>query len=173
MQQCEGKSDAACKTEGGTPGTSGLTQNPISALPSPRICVNQLRSEKPIARGLKRLAFQILAGIFFGLGALGAVLPGLPATPFLLLTSYFLLRSCPRLNEALVQSRLFGPILTDWQMHGGVRRDVKVQAIVVVVIAVGATIILSGYSIVPSLTVILLASVGIAVIVRLPTANAS
>ena len=81
------------------------------------------------------------------------------------------LRSSPRLNAALLRSRLFGPILTDWQVHGGVRLDVKVKAIVVVAIAVVLTVFLSGYSLLPTLTVILLAAIGIKVILRLPSAS--
>jgi len=110
------------------------------------------------------------AGLFFGLGVLGAILPGLPATPFLLLTSYFLSRCSPRLNVALLNSRLFGPVLTDWQVHGGIRRRVKVKAIVVVVLAVALTIHLSGYSRWASAGVVTLAAIGITVILKLPAA---
>ena len=111
------------------------------------------------------------ASVFFVLGLLGALLPGLPATPFLLLTSYFLVGSSPRLNAALLRSRLIGPILVDWQIHGGVRRHVRLKSIVAVIIAVAATIILSSYSFWPTLTLVLLASVGISVIVSLPDAK--
>ncbi len=128
-------------------------------------------SKKPPVHGWKKLVLLSFAGVFFGLGVLGAFLPGLPATPFLLLTSYFLVRSSPRLNAALLRSRLFGRILIDWQVHGGVRPDVKVKAIVAVVIAVMLTIFLSGYSLLPTLTVILLAAIGITVILRLPSAR--
>jgi hypothetical protein len=117
------------------------------------------------------LVFLSVAGVFFGLGVLGAILPVLPATPFLLLTSYFLVRSSPRLNAALLRSRFFGPILIDWQVHGGVRQDVKAKSIVVVVIAVALTILLSSFSWRATLIVMLLAAVGIVVILRLPTAR--
>ena len=126
-------------------------------------------SKKPLAHGWKKLVLLSFAGVFFALGVLGAFLPVLPATPFLLLTSYFLVRSSPRLNAALLRSRLFGPILIDWQVHGGVRPDVKVKAIVVVAIAVMLTIFLNGYTLLPTLTVILLAAIGITVILRLPS----
>ena len=128
------------------------------------------REESAIS-GWKRGVCLLTAGVFFVLGVLGALLPILPTTPFLLLTSYFLVRSSPRLNAALLRSRFFGPILQDWQVHGGVRRDVKLKAITVVVIAVLLTVLLTGRSLVPAITATLLAAVGVIVILRLPTAD--
>ncbi len=123
--------------------------------------------------GWRRLMLLTLAGVFFVLGALGVLLPGIPATPFLLLTSYFLVRSSPRLNAWLLRSRFFGPVLVDWQIHGGVRPRVRYKAIVAVVIAVALTIYLSGYSRFATVVVVVLASIGIVVIWKLPAAKDS
>ena len=112
-----------------------------------------------------------LAGLFMLLAAAGAMLPGLPTTPFLLLTSYFLMRSSPRLNQALLKSKFFGTILTDWQQRGAVRLDIKAKAISFVVIAVVAGQILSQPPVWVAVMVGLLAVVGIAVILKLPTAR--
>ena len=120
------------------------------------------------AYGWKRLAYLSAAGVLFVLGGLGALLPGLPATPFLLLTSYFLVRSSPRLNARLLESKFFGPILVDWQVNGGVQTQVKLKAIVVVVLTVALSLYLSGSRFAPKLAIIVLALVGIAVIIRLP-----
>ncbi len=109
------------------------------------------------------------AGLFLLLGAIGAALPGLPTTPFLLLASFFLVRASPRLNQRLLRSRFFGPILRDWQEHGGVRRDVKLQAVAAVVLAVGATLIFGGLSVVWQGVVFAFAALGIVVILKLPT----
>jgi len=117
----------------------------------------------------RQVLFLGLAAFFFSLAAAGVVLPGLPATPFLLLTSYFLVRSSPRLNLYLLQSRVFGPILRDWQQHRGVRYAVKMKAIVAVSAAIGATTYLSPLPILVKGLVIGLALVGIGVIVRLRT----
>ena len=121
----------------------------------------------------KRSIYLGISAIFFVLGALGVMLPGLPATPFLLLTSYFLVRSSPRLNEKLLHSRIFGPVLVDWQVHGGVRPHVKIKAIVLVVLMLAVTIYLSGSSLLPKLLIALLAIVGMVVIVRLPQPKVS
>ncbi len=96
---------------------------------------------QPLSR-LKRGCFIAMAGGFFALGVLGIILPGLPTTPFLLLTSYFLLRAWPSMNERLLASRLFGGILRDWQHHGGVRRHVKLKAVALVAVMICATLLL-------------------------------
>ncbi|MDC0261973.1 YbaN family protein [Planctomycetaceae bacterium] len=124
-----------------------------------------------VVRGLKRICYLAGASVFFTLGILGALLPGLPATPFLLLTSYFLLRTSPKLHAKLMRSRWFGPILQDWQIKGGLRRHIKLKAILFVAVAVGLTIAFSGLSLWPKMMVGLLACIGISVIVKLPTAE--
>ena len=57
----------------------------------------------------------MLAGLGFvcvGLATLGALLPGLPTTVFLLLASYFFAKSCPWLEDRyLRRNRLFKPYL--------------------------------------------------------------
>lgn len=119
----------------------------------------------------RRLTYLAIAGVFFAVGVLGALLPVLPATPFLLLASYFLSKSSPRLNRALLRSRLFGPILRDWQQLGGIRRSVRVKAVVAVVLVVGVTLAVSELSVGAMLSVVVLAQVGIVVVLRLPSAN--
>jgi len=119
-----------------------------------------------------KLVFLLLAGLFFVLACVGVFIPGLPTTPFLLLTSYFLVRSFPQLNSRLLRSRFFGAILNDWQIHGGIRKDVKVKAVSGVILAVLLTIYLSD-STWRSVVVGMLACVGIAVIVRLPVVKRS
>jgi len=105
--------------------------------------ISETAPSRPPAKGIRRVIYLVLAATFFALGAAGVILPGLPTTPFLLLTSFLLLRTSPGLNQRMLDSRMFGPILTDWQKRGGVRRHVKVKAIGVVVIAIGLMLWLS------------------------------
>ncbi|MBC7968480.1 MAG: YbaN family protein [Fuerstia sp.] len=132
---------------------------------------NPSRGKRQLGKSV-RLFFSLLAGLFLILASAGVLIPGLPTTPFLLVASYFLVRSSPQLNSRLLRSRLFGPILIDWQVHGGIRRDVKVKAVSGVIMAVLLTTCLSS-SAWQSVVVCLLASVGIAVIVRVPVAKRS
>src|SRR5687767_7755696 len=94
------------------------------------------------AAGVRRAVLLALAALFFGLAVLGAFLPVLPTTPFLLVTSWLLVRSSPRLHQRLRASRLFGGFLRDWEEHRGVRPHVKVTALVVM----AAVVVLSATS---------------------------
>lgn len=122
----------------------------------------------PTVTGFKKVVYLGLAGLFFVLGVLGVVLPVLPTTPFLLLTSYFLIRTSPRLNQTLLCSPILGQVLKDWQQAGGVRLSVKIQAITIVVLIIAATLIFSPLSMLLKTMLVILASIGILVITRLP-----
>lgn len=129
-------------------------------------------STPPIAAersgGVMRVVYLLLAGVTLSLGVLGIVLPGLPTTPFILLTSWFLSKSSPRLRRRLLESRLFGSILQDWQQHRGIRRGVKYRAVALVVLLVAATCWFSNFSPVLLTVVVSAACVGVGVIVALP-----
>ena len=60
-----------------------------------------------------------------GLAVLGAVLPLLPTTPFLLVAAWAFARSSPRLEAWLVDHARFGPLIADWRREGAVSRRVK------------------------------------------------
>ncbi|GIW72874.1 MAG: hypothetical protein KatS3mg102_2416 [Planctomycetota bacterium] len=120
--------------------------------------------------GPVRRAIEVALGCgFVGLGVLGALLPVLPATPFLLVASYFFARSSPRLHRWLLRSRLFGPLLRDWQRHRGVRLHVKLKAIAVVLVAVALSLGFGGLGPLAAAALLVLAGLGIAVVLRLPT----
>ena len=51
------------------------------------------------ARGLRRVAYLLLAYASLGLAILGVFLPGLPSTEFVLLAAWAAARSSPRLME--------------------------------------------------------------------------
>lgn len=82
----------------------------------------------------------VLGVLFVGVGALGVALPILPTTPFLLLASWSFARSSPRLQAWLRRSPLFGPWIADWERERGVRRSVKVWAILAVALAVSLSL---------------------------------
>ena len=116
-----------------------------------------------------RILYLTLAAITFALGVAGFFLPLLPGTPFLLLTSWFLVRSSPELNEKLHRTRLFGPLLRDWERHHGVRLHVKLSALSAVTLATVLSLAFAGLSTAGKIVLVALAAVGAAVILRLRT----
>src|SRR5204863_6987257 len=95
----------------------------------------------PLATGPRRLLY-VTAGLFcVGMAYLGAVLPGLPTTPWVLLASYCFSKSSPRLERWLKRSPLFGKLLRDWDEHRGIRKPVKVVAVCLVVTVVTLSIV--------------------------------
>jgi len=64
-----------------------------------------------------RTLYFLLGWSFFGLGAVGAVVPGLPTTPFMLLALWAFSRSSKRFHNWLYTHRIFGPPLNQWHQH--------------------------------------------------------
>ena len=59
------------------------------------------------AMTIKRYLYAGLGLLFLGLGAIGVIIPIIPTTPFLLLTSFFFLRSSERLNTWFEGTRMY------------------------------------------------------------------
>jgi uncharacterized protein len=133
-----------------------------------RVMTPDAPDRPPLAHGPRGAIYVAVGCVFVGLGALGAVLPVLPTTPFLLMASFFFLRSSPRLNERLLRSPLFGPFLRDWHRHRGVRPRVKVGAVAALLVAVGASIAWGNLSRPVLVLLLVVAAVGLAVVLRLP-----
>lgn len=76
-----------------------------------------------------RLLFLTLGWLFVALGVIGAFLPVLPTTPFLLLAVACFARSSPRLEAWLMNHPKFGPPLRNWREKGAISRQAKIMAI--------------------------------------------
>ena len=76
-----------------------------------------------------------------GLGLLGAVLPVLPTTPFILLAAACFARSSPRFHAWLRDSRLFGAMVREWEAHRSIPYRTKVRAIVVMALTMGVSVV--------------------------------
>ena len=73
------------------------------------------------------------------LGSIGAFLPILPTTPFILLAAWCFLKSSERAHVWIHRQPLFGKALKDWEKNQSIARPTKVLAISM--IALSATFI--------------------------------
>lgn len=89
---------------------------------------------------LTRVALLGLGLICLGLAGLGFVLPGLPGTPFLLLAAACFARSSRRLHDWLLENKIFGPVISNWQESRSIPRRVKQIAILSVLVAAGLSL---------------------------------
>lgn len=119
--------------------------------------------------GPRRVLMLSLATLFFILAVIGVLVPGLPTTPFLLLTSWCLLRSSPRLHAKLRASPLFGPLLHDWEVHHGVRMSVKIAAHVLMLGVGCVSFLLLEAALLVRILIGVLLLTGVIVVLKLPT----
>lgn len=85
---------------------------------------------------VRRWVFAGAGVVCAGLGALGAILPGLPTTIFLLIASYCFTRSCPWLEERLLRNRLFAPYMAIIDGRQPMTRGAKAVALTMMWVAV-------------------------------------
>jgi uncharacterized membrane protein YbaN (DUF454 family) len=116
------------------------------------------------AAGLKRLALLTAGLLAVGMAYLGALLPGLPTTPWVLLAGYCFARSSPRLERWLKRTPYFGRLLTDWERHRGMRRSAKLTATGVIIPVVSLSVLFGGLPVWVRCVIAGLAGVGLCVI---------
>ena len=91
------------------------------------------------ATGVRRYFYIGLGLLFVGIGIVGAILPVLPTTPWILLAGGCFARSSPRLHRWLKRSPYFGHMLSDWEAHRGIRWRVKAFAVGMIITVIGLT----------------------------------
>ena len=76
------------------------------------------------------------------LGAVGAVLPLLPTTPFLILALLLFSKSSPRFHQMLLDNPWFGPGLRQWEANRSLARPIKYKASALIMVTFGISIYL-------------------------------
>lgn len=84
--------------------------------------------EKPL-NGTVRFVYLGLGWFFFGLGILGAFLPVLPTTPFMILALWAFSKSSEKLRTWLYTHRIFGPPLQRWNEYRVIPASAKLASI--------------------------------------------
>ncbi|WP_448211966.1 YbaN family protein [Colwellia sp. MEBiC06753] len=81
------------------------------------------------------MLYKIIGLFFVGLAIVGAALPVLPTTPFLLVAAGCFAKSSPYLHGKLLANPVFGPLIKDWQQHRSIAKKSKYLALMTMVIA--------------------------------------
>jgi uncharacterized membrane protein YbaN (DUF454 family) len=109
---------------------------------------------------VKLPAYRALGILSLALGGIGAVLPLLPTTPFLILAAYFFARSHPEWEARLLAHPRAGPAIRAWRDHRAIPQVAKRLATLLLALsAAGGWLMLpGGWQLVPAAvgTVVLL-----------------
>ena len=84
---------------------------------------------------MTRHLYFVLGWCFFIIGGIGAFLPVLPTTPFMLLALWAFSKSSQRFHDWLYHHRLFGPPLQQWTEYRVIPRMAKVMAVSVMLLS--------------------------------------
>lgn len=88
-----------------------------------------------------RVALVVVGTLLVAAGVAGIFLPVLPTTPLLLAAAACYARASRRFYNALLNNRVFGPAILEWQAHRSIPYRTKVTAIVLMSLTLAVSII--------------------------------
>lgn len=117
-----------------------------------------------------------MRAVYAGLGLLcvgsaivGVFLPGWPTTVWLLVAAWLFSRSSPRFYNAVLNHRIFGPIVRDYRAGNGIPVRIKAIAISCVALFAGVSAFLLIENTTVRLIVVAAAMFGIGFLVGVPS----
>ena len=93
---------------------------------------------------MKKMIYIVLGCIGVGLGAVGAVVPMLPAFPFLMLAAFCFARSSERLNNWFINTKLYKDNLVDYVAGRGMTMKTKVRIMITVTLLMSIGFVMMG-----------------------------
>jgi len=107
---------------------------------------------------LKKIILVFLGTVSLVIGVIAVFIPGLPTTPFLLLTAGLYMKSSEKLYKKLISNKYLGPYILEFQSNKGMTRRTKLHAIgtMWVMIAISCVFFTRSFSI-----ILLVISIGI------------
>lgn len=84
----------------------------------------------PMTPKALHLTYIMIGWTCTGLGVVGAFLPVMPTTPFLLVALWAFSKSSPRLQQWLMNHPRYGATLRDWHEYGAIGTNIKVIAVI-------------------------------------------
>lgn len=81
-------------------------------------------------KSFKKYLLIFAGSISLALGIIGVLLPVLPTTPFLLLSSFCYIRSSNHLYNWLINHKIFGSYIYNYLTYRAVKKSVKIGALI-------------------------------------------
>jgi len=130
-----------------------------STLQEATISMQEKKVRLEIEKNRIRRALYLTGGtVSLSLAILGVVVPGLPVTPLALLSAFLFAKSSERLYHWLLNNRILGPRIKNYQRRRGVTRKGKVG----IIAFMGAMVLFSSFVVIHYMPVrILILSLGL------------
>ena len=93
---------------------------------------------------MKKILYMIHGCVGVGLGAGGAIVPMLPAFPFLMLAAFSFARSSEKLHNWFVGTKLYQDNLADFVAGKGMTKKTKVRIMITVTLLMSVGFIMMG-----------------------------
>jgi len=90
--------------------------------------------------GIKQKLMIVLGWFFVILGIIGAVLPIMPTTVFLIIALGIFSKSSPRFHKMLLNNRWFGKDLRQWEETKTISKQSKKKASIIILLSFAASI---------------------------------
>lgn len=115
---------------------------------------------------MKKYLYITLGVTSVGLGIIGIILPVMPTTIFLIIASYFFMKSSPELNDKLMNNKYLGKYIKNYREKRGLPLKSKISSICLL----WTSILISSYFLTDNLSIrILLLIVAIGVTIHIAT----
>lgn len=93
---------------------------------------------------MKKILYVILGCVGVGMGAVGAVVPMLPAFPFLMMATFCFARSSEKLDRWFKSTKLYKDNLEDFVAGRGMTKKTKVRIMVTVTLLMSIGFVMMG-----------------------------
>ncbi len=100
------------------------------------------------------------------IGVLGIFLPLLPTTPFLLLAAFCFSRGSRRLHNWLLNHKLLGPPIRDWNRWGAIAPGAKAGAMIALIAIIALSLFAGVSRLVLAVQIVVLAGVAAFILSR-------
>lgn len=119
--------------------------------------ITVVEAKKELVRNrIKRILFATGGSFSLVLAVLGVFVPGMPCTPFALLSAALFAKSSEKLYNRLLNNRILGPRIKNYQRRQGISKGGKVK----VIILMATMMLISSFLIinVPAIRIVILLS---------------